>query len=67
MKEGEDVLMARSDDPGDFAVSIRRLLEDERLASRLTASAKAKAGAMTYEKRARSLMEVFDQALKNKP
>lgn len=62
VREEEDVLMARSDDPDDFALTIRRLLEDPSLASRLTASSREKAGSMTYENRARQLLATFTEA-----
>ena len=64
VREEEDVLMARSDDPDDFALTIKRLLEDSDLASRLKLSSQAKAGGMTYENRARQLIEIFARTLK---
>jgi hypothetical protein len=63
VREGEDVLMAKSDDPGDFAATIRRLLEDQDLATRLAASARAKAGDLSYEHRARRLLDLFSEPL----
>lgn len=61
--EGEDALMARSDDPDDFGRAIRRLLEDRELAARLGANASAKAQTLSYEKRARRLLAVFNDAI----
>jgi hypothetical protein len=63
VREGEDALMARSDDPDDFARTIRRLLEDHQLAARLAASATAKALTLSYEQRARRLLALFRDAV----
>jgi glycosyltransferase involved in cell wall biosynthesis len=65
VREGEEALMARSDDPDDFAATIRRLLEDADLAARLAAGARAKAESLSYEQRARRLLEAFDEAAGN--
>ncbi len=62
VREGEEALMARSDDPDDFAATIRRILEDADLAARLAARARAKAESLSYEQRARRLLEAFEEA-----
>lgn len=57
--DGIDVLMADSDDPDDYGIYIRRLLEDGALAAHLASNARKKAENLTYAKRAARLMEAF--------
>jgi len=61
--EGQEVLMAKSDSPDEYAAAIRKLLEDADLAQRLAASARAKAAEFTYDRRAAKFLGAFQAAL----
>ncbi|MBI3450920.1 MAG: glycosyltransferase family 4 protein [Acidobacteria bacterium] len=61
--EGQEVLMAKSDSPDEYAASIRKLLEDADLAQKLAASGRAKAAEFTYDRRAAKFLGAFQAAL----
>jgi glycosyltransferase involved in cell wall biosynthesis len=60
--EEQDVLMAKSDDPVEFAAGIRRLLEEPGLAARLAASARTKAEEHSFERRAERFLSALEAA-----
>jgi len=62
VRDGVEVLLARCDDPEDFAAAIRRLLADPALAGRLAAAAHAKAEEHSYDRRALKLVETIRSA-----
>lgn len=61
--EGQDVLMAKSDSPDEYAAALRKLLVDPDLAARLAASARAKVADYTYDRRAERLLRAFREVV----
>jgi glycosyltransferase involved in cell wall biosynthesis len=60
VRDGEEALLATSDNPDAYGLAIRRLLEDHDLAARLAAAARRKAEEYTYARRAERLLAAFE-------
>jgi glycosyltransferase involved in cell wall biosynthesis len=60
--EGQEVLMAKSDSPDEYAAALRKLLEDPDLGARLAANGRARVADFTYDRRAARFLEAFAAA-----
>ena len=61
LRDEENALLARPDDPEDFAKAVRRLLADRALAERLGRQARADVLGYSWDARARALLDFFGE------
>jgi glycosyltransferase involved in cell wall biosynthesis len=61
LRDGENAVLVAPDDPHALAVGIRRVIEDERLAARVSAQASEDVKGYTWTSRAERLLRFFEE------